>query len=294
MPLLSVIIPVYNAENTIKKCIDSILNQTFQDFEIIIVDDNSNDNSFKILSKYKNSKINLIKNLENIGAGASRNKGLQYAKGKYIGFVDNDDFVDKNYFQNAIDEIIKNDFDIAISRKLVNHFKDNKFKHFVKTKDLKELCFIQKTPPWAKIYKKEFLDNNDIKFSNTRGEDIPFAFFCAYNSNKITTFSNSSYHCTIRKNSISHSSTKMKDLDELSLYQGLINFVKNNRDEDYWSNLINKRGIISFDFLYSNANCTIKKEVVKKYREIFKKSPYIDYFMFKIKKKFKSLKAYLA
>ena len=91
MAKISIIIPVYNSEKYIRRCLNSILNQTFQDFEIILIDDNSKDNSLKIISeieKIHKDKIKILKKAKNVGAGASRNKGLKIASGEYITFID--------------------------------------------------------------------------------------------------------------------------------------------------------------------------------------------------------------
>ena len=91
MAKISIIIPVYNSEKYIRRCLNSILNQIFQDFEIILIDDNSKDNSLKIISEIEKThkdKIKILKNAKNVGAGASRNKGLKIASGEYITFID--------------------------------------------------------------------------------------------------------------------------------------------------------------------------------------------------------------
>ena len=100
--LLSLIIPVYNSEKYIIKCLNSIIPYMNDNTELIIIDDCSKDDSLKLINNYitksKNKNIALLKNKSNIGAGLSRNKGLKIATGKYIGFIDSDDYVDKNYF----------------------------------------------------------------------------------------------------------------------------------------------------------------------------------------------------
>ena len=107
-PTVSVIIPVYNAQDGIKQCLDSLLNQSFTDFEIILLNDGSTDNSLEVIKKYAavNDFIRVI-DKENEGVAKTRNKGIQLANGKYIVFIDNDDFVDSDYlerFYNAIDQ----------------------------------------------------------------------------------------------------------------------------------------------------------------------------------------------
>ena len=103
MPLVSIVVPVYKIENVLHYCIDSILNQIYEDFELILVDDGSPDNSGKICDEYakKENRIKVI-HKENGGVSSARNCGIDAAKGKYICFVDSDDYVNKNYLEILI------------------------------------------------------------------------------------------------------------------------------------------------------------------------------------------------
>ena len=116
MPVISVIVPVFNAENTINKCLDSILAQTFSDIEIICVDDGSTDNSGKILDEYGelNTKIIVI-HIENSGVTVARKKGIEKAGGKYIGFVDADDWIEEQMFSKLYEVMIKYESDMVCS-----------------------------------------------------------------------------------------------------------------------------------------------------------------------------------
>lgn len=112
---ISVIVAVYNTEKYIEKCLRSLLNQTYQNLEIIVVDDGSTDNSKEVLKKYShNDKIKLIYNKKNSGLSYSRNVGLENATGDYIGYIDSDDYVDLDYYEKLIQAIIENKADIAI------------------------------------------------------------------------------------------------------------------------------------------------------------------------------------
>lgn len=117
MPSVSVVVPVYNAENFLPRCIDSILSQTFVDFEIILVDDGSTDNSGKICNEYVqiDSRINVI-HKENEGASIARKIGLNYSTGKYIAFVDADDYVNPKYIEKLYSLLIQYNVTISACR----------------------------------------------------------------------------------------------------------------------------------------------------------------------------------
>ena len=113
--LISVIVPVYNVEKYIKKCLDSIIYQTYKNIEIILVDDGSTDNSGIICDVYKerDKRIKVI-HKKNNGVSAARNTGIENANGKWISFVDSDDWIDKNYFEILISKIYNNDIDCIL------------------------------------------------------------------------------------------------------------------------------------------------------------------------------------
>ena len=103
-PLISIIVPVYNVEKYLKKCLDSILSQTYKNFEVIIVNDGSPDNSQKIIDEYKKKdKRIIVLEKENGGLSSARNYGIEHANGKYISFVDADDYIEKDYVEKLYD-----------------------------------------------------------------------------------------------------------------------------------------------------------------------------------------------
>lgn len=185
-PKVSVIIPVYNSERYIEKCLNSVLNQTFQDFELIVVNDGSKDKSQKILETFQEKepeKITLIKQ-ENKGVSKTRNEAIKTAKGKYVMFIDNDDFIDKDYIETFVKEIEKDDFDVVLG----GYRRPNEKNKIVKQLQLpnepwaKFMIFA----PWARIYKKEYLLKNNITFLNVNiGEDVFFNIQAMLLSKKI-------------------------------------------------------------------------------------------------------------
>lgn len=114
MPEISIIVPVYNVEKYLEKCVDSILGQTFQDFELILVDDGSPDNSGKICDAYADTdkRITVI-HQENGGLSAARNAGIEIAKGRYFGFVDSDDYIAEDMYELLYNNLKKEDADLS-------------------------------------------------------------------------------------------------------------------------------------------------------------------------------------
>ncbi|PPS21321.1 glycosyltransferase family 2 protein [Brachyspira murdochii] len=106
---ISVIIPVYNVESYLRECLDSVINQTLKDIEIICIDDNSTDNSYNILLDYQkiDNRIKIIKHKENLGLGPARNSGIKVAIGEYIYFIDSDDYISDNYINALYESAIK-------------------------------------------------------------------------------------------------------------------------------------------------------------------------------------------
>ena len=117
MPAISVIVPIFNVENYVRKCVDSILNQTFSDIEIILVDDGSTDASGRICDEYlsKDDRIRVI-HKENGGLSDARNAGLDMCTGEYIGFVDGDDYIDGDMYELLYKNLIQYDADISMCR----------------------------------------------------------------------------------------------------------------------------------------------------------------------------------
>ena len=177
MPKVSVIIPVYNVENYLRKCLDSVINQTLKDIEIICVDDGSTDGSGAILDKYaqKDERIRVI-HQKNQGLGAARNVGIDLAKGEYIYFIDSDDYVAKNALEILFQTIENDRSDMVYggvkcigdvsAEELKN--KQNWFDKYLKKKGIYTIGFdIRKELPAIacnKLYKKSIIDEFKIRF----------------------------------------------------------------------------------------------------------------------------------
>lgn len=171
---LSVIIPVYNTEKYLQKCLDSIFEQNFSNFEVICVDDGSTDNSLDILAQY--NEITVIKQT-NKGSGVARNLGLQQAKGEYVLFVDSDDWLVDGAFEKIIYAAKNSDLDILIfggkiyskgklrrGRYSVNKIPKRYLNRVFSRHEFKDDIFKFPSTVWTKLYKREFLIKNNIRF----------------------------------------------------------------------------------------------------------------------------------
>lgn len=176
MPKISVIIPVYNAQNYLERCLNSVCNQTLRDIEIICVNDCSTDESAKILQDYAKNYPNLRAiNLEkNQGESVARNTGLSVARGEYLAFVDNDDEVDRDFYEKLYEKAQETDADISKGQAIEISYSGNKnvIKQLRQTDD--KLLFI--TYWWSAIYKRSLITENNITFPihHPLGGDILF------------------------------------------------------------------------------------------------------------------------
>ncbi len=159
--LISVIIPVYNVEDYIERCLKSVINQTYKHLEIIVVDDESPDNSLNIAKKIaENDKRIKFFHKKNGGLSDARNYGLARAKGKYICFVDSDDYIENEFVEKLYEAIRKNQCDISICniKRVYDNHTSIDFIDDIKAK----LCI--RPAAWNKMYKKELFENNNITF----------------------------------------------------------------------------------------------------------------------------------
>lgn len=188
MTKLSIIIPVYNIEAYISKCLNSILNQSFKDFEVICVNDGSSDGSLAELQKCRDERVIII-DKKNEGSGVARNSALAVARGEYIFFVDGDDWIEENSLQKMIDEANRLKTDILIFGGLsyyegkgqnggysANKLPKKYLNKVFSAEDIKKDVFKFPSTAWTKLYRRDFLQKNDIKFQEIKvGQDqLPF------------------------------------------------------------------------------------------------------------------------
>lgn len=199
---VSVIIPVYNASNYIGQCIESVLRQTYKNFELILINDGSKDDSLDIIYKYaKKDKRICIVHQKNMGVAKTRNKGIKIANGDYITFVDNDDSIDEDYLEKFVSN--SNDCDIIIGGyKRVDMHKKVLMRLVLKNTDWSKYTFIT---PWGRFFKRDFLIKNKIQFfSYPIGEDVFFNLKAYSLTKKIKIIPYVGYNWLYNDNSISN------------------------------------------------------------------------------------------
>ena len=277
--LISIVIPVYNVKKYIKKCIESVVNQTYPNLEIILVDDGSNDGSEKICDEYSAKYHNIsVIHKKNGGLSSARNAGIDVAKGKYIGFVDSDDFIDERMYEILYKNMIKENADISLCNiykfKNENEIHKTTQEEKIKTfegidiqKNLQNNYFVM-VVAWNKLYKKDLFKT--IKYPDGKIiEDAAIIHYLLAASNKVVMTNLELYYYFQRDNSIMHNSNE-KLLDELDALYDRIKFYEKKGYQNYeFYNYTLKKYIEKFWYLFKDIN-KYKKYNKEKYKKYFK------------------------
>ena len=253
---LSIVVPIYNGEKTLRKCLDSLINQTYENLEIILVNDGSKDDSLKICEEYqkRDKRIKVISQI-NQGPSKARENGIKNATGQLIGFLDSDDHVNRDMYEKLVDELEKTDSDISIcgynfnyAGKLVASIGSEKRKFD------KELLFqylkydFIECMLWNKIFKAD-LFNNVKHYNYNKGEDLLLCIQLIGNANRMCYLNEPLYNYYVNPNSIMRSKFTLKSLRELEIYDEQLNIFKQkiknlNKYNDY--------------LIYRKFNCVIR------------------------------------
>lgn len=301
---LSIIVPIYNVEKYLERCLNSILTQTFKDFELILVDDGSPDNCGKICDYYLHldSRIKVI-HKKNGGLSSARNAGLEIAKGEYIGFVDSDDWIDETMYDTLYNIAKENYADIVQCkfRKIYeniheNGVKSNKITIVNKFEALNDLIkygemHVQSVVTWNKIYRRTLF--NDIRFPNGKTHEDEFTTYkLFYKSNKIVLTDNELYYYRQVPNSIMNTKFNKKRLDYLDALEEMLNFFKENDNKELY-NLVIIRYIDTYRTYYFkcknllDGNKDILRIIKNNYNRTFRE--YIFNFKISLKDKITNL-----
>lgn len=311
---LSIIVPVYNVELYIKQCIESLINQSIDDFEIIVVDDGSKDRSIEIVEKIEDDRIKII-HKENGGLSSARNSGLKVAKGEYIAFVDSDDFIaDKDSYRDMIRIAEDNNSDMVVGnciwyysdeRDICTKFDESFFvnrrmnaKEFLSKSIKSERIY---SPVWLSIYRRKLFDNSGLKFKEgILHEDELFTPQAIILSNNISIYERAFYIYRQREGSITNNKNNLKRASDILDISKELYRIYNNISDNEFKNIM-------LDEVYKSIVFTIYRYKIKEINDIeikdimkgcnnrglklrwllFKFNPYIYFEAEKIKKKLK-------
>lgn len=288
-PLLSIVVPVYNTEKYLIRCIDSLLNQSYTNLEIIIVNDGSSDNSHKLIMDCYSpiSKIKYIPLANNMGLGYARNIGMQNSNGEYITFVDSDDWVDLDLYKVVLDKLKDNPAEIAVFgvQNEYDNFKSSSYRYNylfenrissnqamrLLTKEQNNNYFIS-TVVWNKVYRTDVIKNNQLLFlNNSYWEDDIFSFEVLMQINNVQIVPSVFYHYYNRPYSITNCITK-KHIDDLI---SSFNYLKNQLNTKNTNTAYTQ----AFAALLDKCVCFLIDMIFKNESDISNQKNYIAYLM---------------
>lgn len=314
--LISVIVPVYNSEKYLEKCIGSILNQTYENLELILIDDGSKDNSGLICDKYAafDKRVKVI-HKENAGVSSARNQGVDCASGEYIAFVDSDDWLEESTFQILIDLLKYKNSDMVVSNVYFRNEKEvcsigipaNEHTYSPEEANQLLLKFQFSSSLWLCLYSRKLIKGNYLNESIHFWEDLEYQYRIISKANNIVVNNTPLYH--YREGSITHSTLNERKLSCLKISNILRSSTK-IRSKDFESIITNLEISFLFDLALLGARDTschqkcdnILKENAKKFLKyvlrsssykVMKKihllilsvSPKLYYYLFSLKYK---------
>ena len=267
---ISVIIPIYNVEKYLPKCINSVLNQTYSNLEIILVNDGSTDSCKQICEEYKklDNRIKII-NKKNGGLSDARNYGIEASTGNYIAFLDSDDWIDKKLYMTLYKIIKRYDADISVCNFKKSYLNgDNKthnsgkIKCYSNIEALNELYgknSVQMIVAWNKLYKRSTI--KELRFPVGRiHEDEYLTPIIIYNANKLVYIDNQLIYYRQTPNSIMNSKFNIKRLDYLYVLENRIEFFKENMLDQLYEKSIETYILKIIDFYFKVKHSDIKNK----------------------------------
>lgn len=269
-PKVSIIVPVYNVEDFIARCLNSLSKQTFKEIEILCINDGSTDSSPRILEKFSNRDQRIkIYTQKNEGLSAARNYGLENAKGEYVSFVDSDDWVSLNFIEKMYNAAKKNDADIAVSgvvrtkkhkkTPIIKYLKEKVTDNYIEKLEICDIpthCYV-----WNKLYKKQALIDSNITFAKGKiYEDILFTPFILFYTKKLVTVPGARYYYFRHKNTLVKKQSQKAQQDFIYATQKMYDFFKeHNVNVSEWETKTNKYKILGFT-IYKTITKGNKKE----------------------------------
>ena len=291
MPKVSVIVPVYNVEKYLEKCLDTLVNQTLEDIEIIVVNDGTPDNSQQIIDKYVSNYPEKVKSYikENGGLSSARNFGLRMATGEYISFVDSDDYVELDMMEKLYKkteefkyDVVCSDVNIIYPDKEVeaksNIESDNKK---LSLKDKKNIILNAYPVAWNKIYRREIISGKLLFEKGIWFEDVLFLYKLAPSINSIAKVDYKLYNYLQREGAITYTfNEKLYDLNKI--LKILIDYYKKENIYDEYED------ILEYTYVRYMFATFIKRVAKSKDKKMFKKA--VKYAIDDVKETFPNYK----
>lgn len=299
-PKITVIMSVYNEEKYLNKAVDSILNQSLEDIEVILINDKSTDSSLDILKDYasKDDRITLINNEKNLGLGTSRNNALKIAKGEYISFVDGDDWILEDCLETSYMEAKKFNTDITMFQMTnynnetgeyhennwsnLDELEDNFYNRAFNPEETKDFLFRLPVSACQKIYRLQYLKDIDAQFPDRiYFEDNPFFYYVWLNADRISLIKKHFYIRRVHPGSITGKCDR-KFFDIIPSGVALSRLmIKSGHYEEYKKDLINYR-IDAYRLTMKCLSPELKEEFYRRSKIQFNKileSPYREDFL---------------
>ncbi|MFR4948348.1 glycosyltransferase family 2 protein [Thomasclavelia spiroformis] len=295
-PIISVILPVYNGEKYLLEAIESVLNQTYRKFELIIINDGSTDGTKEIINKYYNNKLVKIFHRKNEGVSKSRNFGMSVSKGKYISFIDADDIYNEKYLELMLNNIGNSDFICCYNDLLTNNGRIKKIYfptdnlNIVNTYDTKSDLNIYSVllekgigiQLWNKVFKKSFINLHNINFgdSYTYDEDMFFCWKATLYSKKISILENSLYlyrlspYSQTLKYHANLITQYRKMFDEINIIEKKLGLNINN-SKNLQKKIFNDKLEIMINII-ARSNLSYSKKI-NEFKKIFNNQLYIEF-----------------
>lgn len=266
---ISIIIPSFNVEKYIENCIKSLVMQTSKNFEVILIDDHSYDKTINIVESYRSQvefPIRIYKNEKNIGAGETRNLGINKSKNKYLMFLDADDYLEINCIEKINNLLTINDWDYICFDYFINKGKIKNHCHSMNINKnrltTKEALIYSSGTVWGKVFKSEIIKSNNIKFPNLNvNEDMVFTKEVISYCQKIIYLRKPLYHYVMRKTSLMHAKKFLDDDNPINAYKLLCKYI-NPRYKDILRILFVKEVLYSTVVIQITNNNT-KEDILK-------------------------------
>ncbi len=282
--LISVIIPVYNVEQYLDRCLESVVNQTYKNLEIILVDDGSPDNCPKMCDEWakKDSRIKVI-HKQNGGASSSRNTGLDVMTGDFMCFIDSDDFIAKNYIEVLYNNLIETNSDVSMCM-CCYVYENRKYKFNLENKrsvysneSVYDLLFyddsVERIVPWCKIYKKEIFEN--LRFKNVKIHEDELIMLDIFSRCKTIVKTYAQLYYYFQRNNSTMGVKKFNE-DNFLIVDAVVeryNYFKNTK----WENIALSRVLITIAYVYyiakrRKAGKEMLKRIKSMYNEYYKQN----------------------